>query len=1121
MLRIIYGACDSSKSEYLYSLAIDSISSGSVFLIVPEQAALSAEKRIYELSEDSSSLGLEVLNFERLAETVFRKCGFLSYNYINDSAKKLLLRKAMTDIKPALSEYGAWTEDESFISNMLAQITEFKHSKVSPETLARVSTSLSANEEESNAKLIKRLDDISLIYAAYNTLVGEHFDDRGDDLSKCSELILSSAPFKRASFFFDEFNGFTVQQYDVISALLKTGNEVYVTLCHPGIPFESAEGAEIYTYTYETEASLIKLAEDIGCEVHKTVFDDSIKFTSPDLAYICKHFSLVGKQKSEGKPDGSVRAISCADIFDECETCAALIAEDVRQGLRYKDITIITRDVDRYKGIIDAVLERHSIPVYFSSKTDITEKSLVRFIFSAFAICSVRTDYTDVITHMRCGLTKLDERECDLLEAYASTWRIKGKAWWDPDGFKMNPRGYVPFSEDDQKHLDEINSIVLSLMSGLEALKSSLHSSKTVREYSAAVYEYMKLSGVTEKLARRSVIMKSRGEDVLSKEEAGLWKALCSALDVLCTTVGELECETDTYLSLLKLVLNDTEVGTIPQTNDAVTVGDASLMRADSVRHTYLIGCSEGLFPKSVTEPALLSRKDRLALKDNNIKGMEFDPALEASMELFWFYRAATSPSDRLTMTYSRSEGNEEQFPSSAFMRICNMLDGILINSAEIDVSKRIISAGSFAEYAPYLKACGYENELDKLLDEDESLKEAVLHDEAPLIANEETVSKENVSSVFKGDLHLSQTATDLFVGCPFAFHCKYSLGLKEANSSEIQKTDTGTLIHSILESFVRGANEDGLFDAEEIDVNEISKRIGEITERQSSLIMEFTPENKKSRVSHMLKRLSEITTYTAINLTDEFSQSGFKPTFFELPINERDPNGIMPIKLTLEDGSYVVLRGISDRVDTMVKGGKLYVRVVDYKSSAKLFSLESISLGLNLQLLIYLFSIWVNAGEAFKLASGALADAEIVPAGAEYLCSSPDKISSDKGTCNDNIADLLSKSFKRSGLYLADREIIMEMDRELSSKFVPVKEKLEGSKECTLMSLQELDTLKDEVSGILTEIGNSIKSGHASATPLGKLSSANRNYTQCEYCKMKFVCKKAEHDTVVTFEEE
>ncbi len=1117
MLQLIFGACDSSKSEYLYSQAIDALSSSDSFLVVPEQMALTAEKRIYELAESRSSLGLEVLNFERLAETVFRKCGFLAYNYISDSAKKLLLRKAMTDIRPSLGEYGVWTADENFISNMLSQITEFKHSRVTPETLSRVSKKLKAENPDENSKLISRLEDLSLIYAAYNTLISENYDDRGDDLSKCSDLILENSPFDNASFFFDEFNGFTEQQYEVLYALLKTGNNVFITLCHPGVPADKAEGSEIYSYTYETEAKLIALAEKTGSSVEKKVINDSVKYNSEDLKYICKHFSLTGRQASGQALDGAVRAISCADIFDECETLAALIAEDVRFGLRYRDIAIITRDTTRYKGIIDAVLERHNIPVFFSVKTDICEKSLVRFILSAFSICSGKTNYNDIITHIRCGLTRLDENECDLLETYASTWKIKGKAWWNPDGFSMNPRGYVPFSENDTILLEEINAVSLKLMSGLESFRSALRSSKCVLDFSKAVYSYLKEVGVTEALAKRSVIMKSRGEDVLAKEEAGLWGALCSALDTLSSTVGTLECDTDTYLSLLRLVLNDTEVGTIPQSNDVVTIGDASLIRADAIKHTYLIGCEEGVFPGAVNEPALLSRRDRQAITSCDVSGMEFDPALEASTELFWFYRAATSPSDKLTLTYSRlSEDNEERYPSSAFLRICNMFEGILTYSDNTDISKRIISPETLSEYLPYLEAHGYEKQISALLSSDEQLKEAVYRENNSIIVNEEKISAENINSVFKGDLSLSQTATDAFANCPFSFHCKYSVKLKERANSRIEKNDIGTLIHSVLQAFLETVKNNGMLHSDKLDFTGISKMIKDITERQSALILEFTPENKKARVSHMLKRLSEATAYTAENLVLEFTQSGFTPTFFELPINKYSDGAVMPIKLSLDDGSYVVLGGISDRVDTMVKGNRLYVRVVDYKSKGKTFSLESIRHGLSLQLLIYLFSIWDNAGTAFKLSAGASPDSEIIPAGAEYHGTSPDRIKGNKDADAELVSELLSKSFKRSGIYLSDSDIINAMDCGLSSRFVPINKKLEAKDGSVIMSIEELNRLKDELGGILTDIGNSIKAGKADAEPLGQIPSAGRKYTACEYCNMKFVCKKAVHDTVV-----
>ena len=65
----------------------------------------------------------------------------------------------------------------------------------------------------------------------------------------------------------------------------------------------------------------------------------------------------------------------------------------------------------------------------------------------------------------------------------------------------------------------------------------------------------------------------------------------------------------------------------------------------------------------------------------------------------------------------------------------------------------------------------------------------------------------------------------------------------------------------------------------------------------------------------------------------------------------------LAPIKLKLADGSLVSLTGIIDRVNVLKKDGEVYVRVVDYKTGAKEFSVSDAKEGLNLQLLIYLFT--------------------------------------------------------------------------------------------------------------------------------------------------------------------
>lgn len=70
---------------------------------------------------------------------------------------------------------------------------------------------------------------------------------------------------------------------------------------------------------------------------------------------------------------------------------------------------------------------------------------------------------------------------------------------------------------------------------------------------------------------------------------------------------------------------------------------------------------------------------------------------------------------------------------------------------------------------------------------------------------------------------------------------------------------------------------------------------------------------------------------------------------------------------------------GKVDRVDGWLKDGKLYLRVVDYKTGAKRFDLAELRYGLGLQMLLYLFTLRDEGGKLFG-------GYPIEPAGVLYL---------------------------------------------------------------------------------------------------------------------------------------
>ena len=104
-----------------------------------------------------------------------------------------------------------------------------------------------------------------------------------------------------------------------------------------------------------------------------------------------------------------------------------------------------------------------------------------------------------------------------------------------------------------------------------------------------------------------------------------------------------------------------------------------------------------------------------------------------------------------------------------------------------------------------------------------------------------------------------------------------------------------------------------------------------------------FTVERIKSLLLDVIK-----------NIGLEFAQSKFEPVAFEQKISV--DSEIKPLKIPVDDGNIMII-GTIDRVDIFRKDDKAYIRVIDYKTGKKTFALSDILYGLNMQMLLYLFS--------------------------------------------------------------------------------------------------------------------------------------------------------------------
>ena len=162
------------------------------------------------------------------------------------------------------------------------------------------------------------------------------------------------------------------------------------------------------------------------------------------------------------------------------------------------------------------------------------------------------------------------------------------------------------------------------------------------------------------------------------------------------------------------------------------------------------------------------------------------------------------------------------------------------------------------------------------------------------------------------------------------------------------------------------------------------------------------------------------------------------------------------------------------DRVDIYRRDDRIYLRVIDYKSGAKAFSLDDIRQGLNIQLLLYLFALCRPSGAQ--------------PAGVLYLATA--------GSGENPTPE-------RSGLLLDDPDVLLAMNDEADPHYLAgvKQDRNHDFRGRALISADGLHSLEGELCDILRTIGERMFRGYADRTP---------SEDACRFCPLCSSCPDA-----------
>ena len=1110
MVNFIIGRAGSGKSRTVSEMISNEIqnSSRQIVLIVPEQQTVVWETKMAKLLPASANLRLEITNFTRLSNSVFREYGGLSDTLIDEGSRTLLVWRSMMSVMELLTVYNSGHEDRN-IPHLMRAIDELKASGVTPADAEAALNKLREQKSGSqNGDLLSRLSDAVTVYAAYESILHEEHIDKGDLLQSLAKLLGEKEYFKNKSVYIDSFFSLTAAEERILARIIRQAEDVTVTFSCPTEnkgDLEEVQFAEIRRFMRNTAGAAAKA----GVEINKILLPENHRHSSrPELSLVEKNLFNYAEfkaapEEAELTHSEEIRIIKCADRYDEAEAAAAIIEKLLREGYRNSDIAVVAGDISAREGIIDTVLRRHGIRCFMSEPGNVSTSPAVKLVLSALGVAVGGWQRKNVIRLLKTGLTPagknlspdadVSERfEGDFFETYTGTWNIHGKRMYTGEDWCMNPAGYtVEIKDNGKAALRLANQAKNKIIPPLARLLSVFdNGAASVRDICERIVYFAEEYGVSDSLAEMAAEYRNIDMPADAEKTETSWDAVCEILDKMVKMLGDTYLDAARFSGLFARVAATMDVGTIPTGIDEVVLGSAESVRFDTVKCVIILGSVSGEFPRAVHDGGeFFSDSDKTELESVGLELTSPDMEMRTAREYFMFYRAAVSPTDKLFVLAPVGNGEELSEGAVRMQKILGSMGRDPMTSFAALPLSDVLFCKAGAEYQLARRSDPEEIAVIRALLENEHKGFKV-----PLTAKHDII----VSNLKDADsMNLSQAKIDTFVHCPFSYSCKYIMNISPEPKAEIGYLDIGLFIHHVLEKFFVEVPtyriKAGDISTEEL--YEIADRI--IADYLSSLSVTKDGE-KDGRIDYLFIRLKRYVPLFLESILREISQSEFYPVAYEMSIG-MEPGDVEPIKFVTEDGTEVTLVGVADRVDLCEKDGKTYVRVVDYKTGDKTFSMAKIARGVDVQLLIYLFTLW-------KLGAPKLKIKDAIPAGAVYFSAKPNANSVSSYYSAEQAAEYTIDSIVRSGIYLSEEDVLTAMDKDLSGKYVGIKRSgntIKGSGDTTLMSLEELGELYTHLEETIKAVAKDMKEGHSEASPL-----VTKDENPCKWCDNKYICR-------------
>nr|MCR5475724.1 PD-(D/E)XK nuclease family protein [Lachnospiraceae bacterium] len=755
---------------------------------------------------------------------------------------------------------------------------------------------------------------------------------------------------------FDGFTGFTPVQNKLIGVLMEYAIDIHVALVlEDCIQDTEAKGPiqehELFYLSKKTMAQLGRMADE-----RQIMTEDPYKAQNIGISDICNLINgLVynGDRKGEklnNTPERPIRLLAARNPYEEAGMVISRIRQLIRQkGYHYRDIGVLTGDMESYRHPIERTFARHDIPFFVDRTEPVLLNPFIEYIRSFLRIMCENYSISSVFSYLKSHLTGFSDDDINRLENYCLASNIKGYSAW-------HKRFDLTTGEAGPDELLTLNGIREAFMEKIDAFAASLLKQKgedkatdaagakeeqkgaggaprinagsvfTIKEFATALYELIVSDGIEDKLKEYAAAFEETGERRLAAEYDRIYVRIMDILDEICLLIPDEKTDIRGFGKILDAGFAAIRIGAVPAGTDYVQIGDLTRSRFDHIKVLFIVGANDGAIPKISDSGGILSENERVFLT-----GMADDLVLAPTgrediyTQQLYIYMALEKPEDMVFASYSRTDaGGKSLLPSYIIGRIREMRPDIRIETRESypeyledeeeafeelacaiypvisgtalpETDKRV---GDLLKY--FLSDDGYRDRLFAMID-------AGIRDQGR--GADDTIGAALAHAIYGTRISTSITRLETYAGCAYRYFLEYGLKLHEREVFTVDARDMGSIFHDVMKAY-SDLMQKGGYDWTDI---EEAKRRG-LMDKAVDIVMEVYMPRKLSsaaRYTYMAQRVRNIMQRTGDIVNAQVRRGRFKPAFFEVDFDRIDDVASLDIRLS--DDEMMRLRGRID----------------------------------------------------------------------------------------------------------------------------------------------------------------------------------------------------------------